>query len=345
MSAPTSPFNDRSLGYPEVIVLPVTYFCNANCDMCALGELNQRDHLADDELATLFADPAISGTLRSINFTGGEPTTRRDLPRLVAKLLDVCPNLESFSLNSNGMLPTSADTIAKVIEVGRERGKKAYVFISLDGVGTLHDEIRGVPGAFEKTVATIDALLAMNFPASVLKLGVSATATRKNVDRLRDVLDFAIGRGIIASFTFPMLTDIYMANKERQSLWREDDLALRFADFIDTLAPHADSVTPPLAFYADLQTMLRGGRRTAPCVFRRGGFFLEPTGEVRPCWRSSELLFGSVRETPFEEIWSGAPRRAILDTIDERFCSSCPSPCYVGFKSELLTPVSAGGAA
>lgn len=340
----SAPLTDRNLGWPEVVVLPVTYFCNANCDMCALGELNQREHLADEELVALFSLPSISGSLRAINVTGGEPTTRRDLPRLVARLVDVCPYLESFSLNSNGMLPTSADTIAKVIDVGRARGKKVYIFISLDGIGALHDEIRGVPGAFEKTVATIDAILALNIPVSEMKLGVSATATRKNIGRLEDVLDFAIERDILVSFTFPMLTDIYMTNSERTQLWREEDLAVRFADFIDRLGPHAAHVSPPLSFYADLQTMLRGGRRTAACVFRRGGFFLEPSGEVRPCWRSSELLFGSIRETPFDEIWNGKARRNVLETIDDRFCSSCPSPCYVGFKSELLLPVSAGTA-
>lgn len=340
-----APNSDRDLGWPEVIVLPVTYFCNANCDMCALGELNQREHLPDEELVAFFAQPAISSKLRAINFTGGEPTTRRDLPRLVERLVDVSPHLESFSLNSNGMLPTSAATIAKVIDVGRARGRKVYIFISLDGVGTLHDDIRGVPGAFEKTVATIDAIRALNIPAGEMKLGVSATATRKNVDRLHEVLEFAVERDILASFTFPMLTDIYMTNHERTPLWRSEELALRFADFIDTLAPYAANVVPPLSFYADLQTLLRGGRRTAACVFRRGGFFLEPNGDVRPCWRSSELRFGSMRESSFEEIWNGATRRAILDTIDSRFCSTCPSPCYVGFQSELLTPVAAGGPA
>jgi MoaA/NifB/PqqE/SkfB family radical SAM enzyme len=316
----TTPFTDRNIGWPEVIVLPVTYFCNANCDMCALGELNQRDHLPDDELVALFADPSISGTLRAINFTGGEPTTRRDLPGLIARLIDVCPQIESFSLNSNGMLPTSADTISKVIEVGRSRGKKVYIFISLDGIGDLHDDIRGVPGAFEKTVETIETIRALNIPGSEMKLGVSATATRKNVDRLSEVLDFAVARDILVSFTFPLLTDIYMSNSDRTGLWREDDLATRFADFIDRLTPHAAHVSPPLSFYADLQTTLRGGRRTAACIFRRGGFFLEPTGQVRPCWRSSELLFGSIHDTPFEEIWNGKAR-ARVTSGSSRNCS------------------------
>ena len=328
---------DAHLGWPEVAVLPVTYFCNASCDMCALGDLNQRQRLSDDRLVEIFADPAISSTLRAINFTGGEPTVRRDLPHLVGRLLDACPALESYSLNSNGMLKTSADTIRRVIGEGQARGKKAYVFISLDGIGPLHDEIRGVPGAYEATVGTIDALRALRIPSTDLKLGISATATRKNIEHLDAVLDFALDRDLVVSFTWPLVTGVYMNNLERADrFWSEPALVERFATFLDRLEDYPDHVSPPFSFYKSLQETLRGGRRTAPCIFRRGGFFLEPDATLRPCWRSEELVFGSLDNESFGEIWTGERRRELLRTIEESFCSTCPSPCYVGFPSPLL---------
>jgi MoaA/NifB/PqqE/SkfB family radical SAM enzyme len=338
------PSHDLQLGWPEVAVLPVTYLCNAHCDMCALGDLKQHERLSDDYLEQLFADPSIGSTLRAINFTGGEPTLRRDLPQLVARLIDACPQLESVSLNSNGMVPSGVETITGVLDAARARGKKLYLFISLDGVGALHDEIRGVRNAFTKTVRTIDALRAMNISRKELSLGVSATATRKNIDHLADVLHFAVERDLLVSFTFPMSTDVYMNNADRRDRFESDQLLVdRFADFLDELEAYPENVSPPLSFYRSLQATLRGEKRTAPCIFRRGGFFLEPTGEVRPCWRSSELLFGSVHEDSFPEIWSGPRRREVLATIESKFCDSCPSPCYVGFPSELLGPVPTAG--
>lgn len=332
---------DPVIGWPEVAVVPVTYLCNANCDMCALGDLGQRDRLNDDELAAIFGHASVAGSLRAINFTGGEPTLRKDLPQLVARLVDSCPKLESFSLNSNGMLRPSFNRIRGVIDVARARGMKLYLFISLDGVGTLHDEIRGVRGAFKRTVATIDAVRALELPRTELGFGVSATATPKNIDHLGEVLQFAVDRDLVVSFTFPMETDVYMNNFDRVNRFRsERHMVERFIAFLDTLEPYSDRISPPMSFYRSLQETLRGKARSAPCIFRRGGFFLEPTGEVRPCWRSSELLFGSVAENSFEEIWFGERRRKILETIEERFCSSCPSPCYVGFPSPLLEPVS-----
>lgn len=335
---------DLRLGWPEVAILPVTYLCNAHCDMCALGDLKQRGRLADDELVELFGDPSISSTLRAINFTGGEPTLRRDLPELVARLVDACPQLESFSLNSNGMLRGSAETIRRVLDVARSRGKKLYLFISLDGVGALHDEIRGVRGAFDAVCRTLDALQALGTPRTQLSMGVSATATRKNIGHLDDVLQFAVRRDLLVSFTFPMSTDVYMNNLDRLDRFEADrDLIERFVSFLDTLERYPDHVSPPLSFYRSLQTTLRGGPREAPCIFRRGGFFLEPNGNVLPCWRSSELSFGSVTDEQFHEIWEGPRRRRVLDTIEERFCRSCPSPCYVGFPSQLLAPIPATG--
>jgi MoaA/NifB/PqqE/SkfB family radical SAM enzyme len=330
---------DPAVGWPEVAVVPVTYLCNAHCDMCALGDLKQRERLSDDQLAELFGHSSVSQTLRAINFTGGEPTLRKDLPVLVERLVDSCPNLESFSLNSNGMLRKSFERICGVIDVARRHGKKLYLFISLDGVGKLHDEIRGVRKAFESTVHTIDAIRELNLPAKELALGVSATATFKNIDYLDDVLQFAVARDITVSFTFPMETDVYMNNIDRVARFHSDqELVNRFIDFLDTLEPHSNRISPPMSFYRSLQATLRGERRTAPCIFQRGGFFIEPNGDVRPCWRSSELLFGSVTEESFEKIWFGKRRLEILDTIEEKLCSKCPSPCYVGFPSPLLEP-------
>jgi MoaA/NifB/PqqE/SkfB family radical SAM enzyme len=331
---------DPALGWPEVAVLPVTYLCNANCDMCALGDLNQRDQLSDEKLAEIFGDAAVASTLRAINFTGGEPTLRKDLGKLVANLVDSCPRLESFSLNSNGMLRPSFERICDVIEVARTRGKKLYLFISLDGIGDLHDDIRGVKGAFERTVATIDAVRALGVSSKTLALGVSATATHKNIRRLDEVRQFAVERDIQVSFTFPMETDVYMNNGDRVARFVSDEEMRRlFVEFLATLEPYQQWLSPPLSFYESLRTTLLGGRRTAPCIFKRGGFFLEPNGDVRPCWRSSELLFGSVNEDSFADIWNGERRRRVIATIEERFCDSCPSPCYVGFGSELLGPV------
>jgi MoaA/NifB/PqqE/SkfB family radical SAM enzyme len=331
---------DIRLGWPEVAVVPVTYLCNAHCDMCALGDLRQVGRLSDDELVALFADESISGTLRAINFTGGEPTLRKDLPNLVARLVDACPRLESFSLNSNGMLRTSAKIIEQVLDVARSRGKKLYLFISLDGVGELHDEIRGVRGAFASVCRTLDALQALEVPRTQLGMGVSATATRKNIDHLDDVLQFAVQRDLMVSFTFPMSTDVYMNNLDRLDRFESDrELVERFTDFLDTLEAYPQHVSPPLSFYRSLQATLRGQPREAPCIFQRGGFFLEPNGNVLPCWRSSELLFGSVAEQSFAEIWDGERRRTVIATIEEKFCRTCPSPCYVGFPSPLLGPV------
>ena len=78
-------------------------------------------------------------------------------------------------------------------------------------------------------------------------------------------------------------------------------------------------VSPPISFYRSLQETLRGGRRSAPCVFRRGGFFLEPTGQVLPCWRSSELLFGSVAEDPRSYLAVGYPVSGDRGARSEQF--------------------------
>ncbi|GAA3438053.1 hypothetical protein GCM10018954_076690 [Kutzneria kofuensis] len=308
--------------------------------MCALGDLNQRERLSDDRLAEIFGHASVADTLRAINFTGGEPTLRKDLPQLVARLVDSCPNLESFSLNSNGMLRPSFERIRGVIDVARSRGKKLYLFISLDGVGRLHDEIRGVRGAFEKTVRTIDAVRALNVPATQLSLGVSATATYKNIDHLGDVLQFAVERDIAVSFTFPMETDVYMNNADRVGRFHADrEMVDRFVAFLDTLEPHADRISPPMSFLPQPAGDAAGGaahravhlpaRWLLPGAHRRGAAVLALVGPAVRLGRGEHVRGGLVR------------RPAASDRADHRggLLQQLPEPVL------RRVPVAAAGAA
>jgi cyclic pyranopterin phosphate synthase len=98
-----------SLGRPlRDLRISVTDRCNFRCPYCMPKEqfgrewafLPRRDLLSFEEitrLAGLFAQYGV----QKIRITGGEPLLRRDLPRLVAKLVDLVPEV---TLTTNGSL-------------------------------------------------------------------------------------------------------------------------------------------------------------------------------------------------------------------------------------------------
>ncbi|GJG85213.1 GTP 3',8-cyclase [Gemmatimonadetes bacterium T265] len=102
---PDAPLVDQHGRSIEYLRVSVTDRCNLRCVYCmpaaGLPWLPKGDVLADDELVAVVDELASLG-LRRVRLTGGEPTIRPGLERLVARLAAV-PGVEELSLSTNGV--------------------------------------------------------------------------------------------------------------------------------------------------------------------------------------------------------------------------------------------------
>src|SRR4030095_4953023 len=130
------------------VILFVTSHCNAYCKTCFYHEeLNQPGDMTFEQIQK------VSRTMPPITdlwLSGGEPTLRRD----VSEIIDIF-------VSNNGVnrviIPTNGLIKSRVYEIvdralGRNREIDLYLNIALDGYGKTHDQIRGVPGHWEKTL-------------------------------------------------------------------------------------------------------------------------------------------------------------------------------------------------
>jgi GTP 3',8-cyclase len=105
----------------EYLRISVTDRCNFRCVYCMPAEgltwLPKQDILSYEEIAAIVEQLAPLG-LRRLRLTGGEPTIRPDLERLVAMLRRV-PGIEDIALSTNGVrLP---DLAARLKAAGLDR--------------------------------------------------------------------------------------------------------------------------------------------------------------------------------------------------------------------------------
>ena len=87
----------------DYLRLSITDACQMACVYCrdpGTPRLDDRK-LSDDELVTFVAACVALG-VRKVRITGGEPTLRRDLPALIARLREAGPDLD-LSLTTNGL--------------------------------------------------------------------------------------------------------------------------------------------------------------------------------------------------------------------------------------------------
>ena len=100
----------------DYLRISVTDRCNFRCLYCmplaGLEWLPKSDILSYEEIAHVVGELAPLG-LRRLRITGGEPTLRPDLERLVAMLREI-PDIEDISLSTNGVkLPQIASSLKR----------------------------------------------------------------------------------------------------------------------------------------------------------------------------------------------------------------------------------------
>lgn len=127
--------------------------CNIRCVMCNHWRRDgyRRVFLTYDRLMELADELAAMGT-RHVNWSGGEPTIRKDLPEVIGRLTAL--QIQS-SIITNGTLMTQ-DYASRLL-----KARTAGIGFSLESSEPkIHDKVVGIEGAFEKLIQGARYLMA-----------------------------------------------------------------------------------------------------------------------------------------------------------------------------------------
>ena len=136
--------------------------CNQRCYFCYFAHLVANREHPLHPFMDLAKAKAICGTLRdfygntSVDIQGGEPTIYGDIFELVR----YCREIGLYpTLITNGLV------LAKpgVVERYRDAGLRDFL-VSVHGVGPMHDEAVGVPGAYEKVLVALGRMAETGAP-------------------------------------------------------------------------------------------------------------------------------------------------------------------------------------
>lgn len=153
--------------------------CNAKCVFCyysqSVGE--KKPGFSTDEVKRLLRFVRKRG-MKIAEFTGGEPTIRKDIIDLVCYAKEI--GFESVSMITNGILLARRD-FAKVLV---EAGVDDFLF-SIHGVNPqLHDSLVGVQGSFKNIIEAIQIVRDLGS-----KIRVNTVVVRQNYEMLSDIAD------------------------------------------------------------------------------------------------------------------------------------------------------------
>ena len=108
------------------------------------------------------------GKLHSAGFSGGEPFLRKDLEKIIS-IFELNCGTKNFSLATNCLRPKQIFEDTKNI-LQKHPKITLTVYLSHDGTRKVHDEIRGIPGNWEKLLETTDPEENMKLFSELMKV-------------------------------------------------------------------------------------------------------------------------------------------------------------------------------
>lgn len=315
----------RRAGFPVLSPLAMSFVitdrCNSRCLTCNIGARYLDDpsvadgELSLDEYHRLFPHIGRPGW---VTFSGGEPLLRPDFVAVVSELARVVrPQVINIPTNATLVERTLA-AVARILDgLGRSQ---LVVNLSLDGVGAVHDRLRGFPGNFERVVAVFRGLRALGDPRLVV--GVNSVLSRFNVQVSDALFDFVMNELAPDSYVLEVAQTRAEYHNLGQDLRGEREQLVRaLDDFVRRTRRVSRHGVPRLvqAFREDYYAAARRGLRS-PVTHRCYAGFATCTvlahGEVWSNTARAESM-GNVRDfaLDFAALWRSPAARAVRERV------------------------------
>lgn len=279
----------KELSAPYRMDLALTYRCDNNCVHCYAGGPRETKELSTEEWF-LVLDKVYELGIPHVAFTGGEPTLRDDLPKLIAHAQQI--GLVS-GLITNGRLLKEKSYFDSLVDAGLD-----HVQITVESYDPkIHDKITGLESSWEETVQGLKN--AISSPIYTLS---NTTLNQWNVKDILKTIEFLHGLGLhqfacnslIYSGKAPdVVKDFALEDSSLEPILTEiqnkaHELGMEFIWY----TPTEYCALNPLQL--DLGIKSCSASRISMCI--------EPDGTVIPC-QSYFTPLGNILKDDWEKIW------------------------------------------
>jgi MoaA/NifB/PqqE/SkfB family radical SAM enzyme len=316
----------RALGRPRVLPFSLTvspsFACNSRCATCRVYTKKA------EELSLIEWEQVVrgfGGTVFWVTMSGGEPFLWKDLPALVRLIHDEWrPAI--INIPTNGLLTDRVAALTDDICASCGRSK-VVVNVSIDDVGERDDAIRGVPGAYEKAVATVGRLKALG--RENLSVGIHSVISRFNGARFNEVYEAvsALGPDSYVAEIAEQRVELGTIGEAIAPTPEEYDRAARLlagwsADGRGGVGDIAHAFR--IEYYAMVAAWLQKQQQMLPCHAGFASAHIAPNGDVWACCVRAEPM-GNLREAGYDfgAVWFSPKARTVRRSIRDGLCH-CP---------------------
>ena len=320
---------------PFIAILGLTYKCNLRCQMCRLweNEDTSKKELSYREIVQFLNDLYHHFNIRFIRIVDTEAFLRNDIGAIIKSI-----KRKGFYLHivTNGTLITR-----KLAELCIREGVDR-ISISLDAPNSVHDNIRGLHGAFERIKKGIELLVEVKKEKkhAQTKIHVLGLISALNYTVVPDMITFhkkmqtdeisfsylsevtpsayekTIVHGkIIASNRFLPIKNSLLLNRRQVKEFRKSILAINL---------------PSLKILNNLKDeyLVKGYFPVQRCYHTKNAIMLNPYGDIIPCANLIDYSYGNIKKERISNIWNNEKHRFLLKKLNQSLFPVCYSCCH-----------------
>jgi MoaA/NifB/PqqE/SkfB family radical SAM enzyme len=268
---------------PNLMSFAVNDVCNVACQHCSFFEGVEEENRPILSLAAcqaLIRDAQSLG-VSVINFVGGEPLLRPDLPDIIRA---VDPALSTTVLFTNGW--RLGDRAKELKQAGLDS-----IYVSLDAsTAEAHDQFRGQNGLFEKAITGLKIAKKLGF-----SVGISVTMTPESYEQgeLGAIAELGRTLGVHEILVFDALPSGRYQHRQDLRLnhhWVEDMIQ-------SAQAYNQDDHYPGITFFSYFTSY-----KSVGCSCGTSYFYISPYGDMMSC-DFNHTKFGNILEEPLWKVW------------------------------------------
>jgi len=182
----------RKIGKAFIIPINYTYsftsICDSNCVTCNIWKKEVKDELSINEWEKTLQ--SIGSAPYWVTITGGNQFLRKDFIEFFKLIVKYNKpkiiNIPVSATNPDLVYKTSQE----LIKIIAKENIRLILNFSLDGIGDMHDKIRGKKNCFKNTLETIDMVKSLKLRYKNLYVGTYTIISKYNEDRFSDTLEF-----------------------------------------------------------------------------------------------------------------------------------------------------------
>mgnify|MGYP001222819646 CR=1 FL=1 len=287
------------------ISIILTYRCDSKCSMCYIWK---NPTLPNEEVALKTLEK-LPNNFDNLNITGGEPTLRTDLPKIVDLVYKKGKIIE---ISTNGL---HTEKILPIIK----KYPNIKVRYSVEAIGDKNNIIRGEEGGFATKVEGLKKLK----ESGGLDLGFATVIQDDNIDDLMKVYKLSCDMGVeLATST---LHNAFQFHKNDNYFYERKKVAKEVENLVTALLK-TSSVKNWFRAYLNLGLIekILGHDRLIPCTAATDFIFVDPWSDVYACNVRPDLLMGNLEKQSWDEIVNGKKAEEIRNRV-----AQCTQNCWM----------------